>query len=123
MDGSYEEIDWDLAISEITGVLARVKRDHGGDKILFYSGGGQDNHLPAAYGQSLRAALGTRYYSNAQEKTGEAWVDSQLYGTHSKGDYEHAEVVMFLGKNPWQSLSFPRARPVLREIARDPSAR
>lgn len=121
-DGTYEEIDWDTAVAEIAARLTAIRDTHGGDKILFYSGGGQGNHLPAAYGQSLRAALGTRYYSNAlaQEKTGEAWVDAQLYGTHSKGDFEHAEVVMFLGKNPWQTHSFPRARPVLREIARDP---
>ncbi|MBO0852844.1 MAG: molybdopterin-dependent oxidoreductase [Nocardia sp.] len=121
-DGTYEEIDWKTAITEIAARLTAVKQAYGGDKILFYAGGGQGNHLPAAYGQSLRAALGTRYYSNAlaQEKTGEAWVDAQLYGTHTKGDYEHAEVVMFLGKNPWQTHSFPRARPVLREISRDP---
>ena len=121
-DGGYEEIDWDTAIREISARLAAIRDTHGGDKIFFYSGGGQGNHLPAAYGQSLRAALGTKYYSNAiaQEKTGEVWVDARLYGTHTKGDYEHAEVVLFLGKNPWQSHSFPRARPVLREIARDP---
>lgn len=121
-DGTYEEIDWDTAIAEIAARLTTVRDTRGGDKILFYSGGGQGNHLPAAYGQSLRAALGTKYYSNAlaQEKTGEAWVDAQLYGTHTKGDFEHAEVVMFLGKNPWQTHSFPRARPVLREMSRDP---
>ena len=27
---------------------------------------------------------------------------------------------MFIGKNPWQSQSFPRARVTLKEIARDP---
>ena len=27
---------------------------------------------------------------------------------------------MFVGKNPWMSQSFPRARVVLREIAKDP---
>lgn len=120
--GDYEEIDWDTAIREITARLKTIKDTHGGDKIFFYSGGGQGNHLPAAYGQSLRAALGTKYYSNAlaQEKTGEAWVDARLYGTHTKGDFEQAEVVMFIGKNPWQSHSFPRSRPVLREIAKDP---
>lgn len=122
-DGTYEEIDWDTAIREIAARLREVQDAHGGERILYYSGAGQGNHLPAAYGQSLRAALGTRYYSNAlaQEKTGEAWVDAQLYGTHTKGDFEHAEVVMFLGKNPWQTHSFPRARPVLKEIAKDPA--
>lgn len=121
-DGSYEEIDWDTAISEIATKVAGIKETYGGERILFYAGGGQGNHLPAAYGQSLRAALGTKYYSNAlaQEKTGEAWVDGKLYGGHTKGDVEHAEVAMFIGKNPWQTHSFPRARPVLKELARDP---
>lgn len=122
-DGTYEEIDWDTAVREIAARLTAVKETHGGERILYYSGAGQGNHLPAAYGQSLRAALGMRYYSNAlaQEKTGEGWVDEQLYGTHTKGDFEHAEVVLFLGKNPWQTHSFPRARPVLKEIAKDPA--
>ena len=48
-------------------------------------------------------------------------VDGRLYGGHTKGDFEHAEVVVFVGKNPWQSHSFPRARPVLKEMAADPS--
>ncbi|HJQ04080.1 MAG TPA: molybdopterin-dependent oxidoreductase, partial [Nocardioides sp.] len=71
--------------------------------------------------QSLQAALGVRYRSNAlaQEKTGEMYVDGRLYGGHTKGDFEHAEVVVFVGKNPWQSHSFPRARPVLKEMAAD----
>jgi anaerobic selenocysteine-containing dehydrogenase len=122
-DGGYEEIDWDTAVSEIAERLAGVRDTHGGDKIFFYSGGGQGNHLPAGYGQALRAALGTRYYSNAlaQEKTGEMWVDGRLYGGHTKGDFEHSEVVLFLGKNPWQSHSFPRARPTLKAIAADPN--
>jgi anaerobic selenocysteine-containing dehydrogenase len=29
-------------------------------------------------------------------------------------------VAVFVGKNPWQSHGFPRARPILKEIARDP---
>ncbi len=109
-DGTYEEIGWDTAIAEIAARLTAVRDEHGGESIFFYAGGGQGNHFPAAYGQALRAALGTRYYSNAlaQEKTGEAWVDAQLYGGHTKGDFEHSEVVLFLGKNPWQSHSFPR---------------
>ncbi|MDR3661216.1 MAG: molybdopterin-dependent oxidoreductase, partial [Mycobacterium sp.] len=56
----------------------------------------------------------------AQEKTGEFWVDAQLYGGHTRGEFEHAEVSVFVGKNPWMSQSFPRARTVLQEIAKDP---
>jgi len=122
-DGEYEEIDWATAIDEIAARLTHVRATYGGDKIFFYGGGGQGNHLGAVYNRALQAALGVRYFSNAlaQEKTGEMWVDGKLYGGHTKGDFEHAEAVVFVGKNPWQSHSFPRARPTLREIAKDPA--
>src|SRR5262249_26074285 len=51
------------------------------------------------------------------------WVDGQLYGRprcHTAPDFEHAEVAVFVGKNPWQSHGFPHARITLREIAADP---
>ncbi len=57
----------------------------------------------------------------AQEKTGEYWVDAHLYGGHTRGEFEHAEVSVFIGKNPWMSQSFPRARVVLNEISKDPA--
>ncbi len=122
-DGTHEEIDWDTAISEIAQRLAAVRDEHGGDRIFFYGLGGQGNHLGGVHARALQAALGARYSSNAlaQEKTGEMWVDAKLYGGHTRGDFEHAEVVLFLGKNPWQSHSFPRARPTLRAIANDPA--
>ena len=81
--------------------------------IFYYGGGGQGNHLGGAYARATRAALGIRYRSNAlaQEKTGEFWVDGQLYRRATRrGDFEHCEVAVFLGKNPWQSHGFPRAR-------------
>jgi formate dehydrogenase len=122
-DGTYEEIDWDTAIAEVAAGLARVRDEHGGETIFYYGGGGQGNHLGGAYASALLKALGARHRSSAlaQEKTGEAWVDAQLYGGHTRGDFEHAEVAVFVGKNPWMSQSFPRARVVLREIAKDPA--
>jgi len=42
----------------------------------------------------------------AQEKTGEFWVDHQLFGTGLSGSYQQAEVAVFVGKNPWQSHGF-----------------
>jgi anaerobic selenocysteine-containing dehydrogenase len=121
-DGSYEEIDWDTAIREVATRLAAVRDEHGGESIFYYGGGGQGNHLGGAYGLALMRALGSRYRSNAlaQEKTGEMWVDGRLYGGHTRGDFERAEVALFVGKNPWQSQSFARARVVLKEIAADP---
>jgi anaerobic selenocysteine-containing dehydrogenase len=122
-DGTYEEIDWDTAISEIAEGFAHIRDEHGGDTIFYYGGGGQGNHLGGAYSGAFLKALGSRYRSNAlaQEKTGEFWIDSQLYGGHTRGEFEHAEVSVFIGKNPWMSQSFPRARVVLNEIAKDPA--
>jgi anaerobic selenocysteine-containing dehydrogenase len=122
-DGSYEEIDWDTAITEIVEGFAKVRDEHGGDKIFYYGGGGQGNHLGGAYSGAFLKAIGSRYRSNAlaQEKTGEHWVDAHFYGGHTRGEFEHAEVSVFVGKNPWMSQSFPRARVVLNDIAKDPA--
>jgi anaerobic selenocysteine-containing dehydrogenase len=124
-DGTFEAVDWDTAITEVAARLAEVRDTYGGKTIFYYGGGGQGNHLVGAYGMATRAALGVRYASNAlaQEKTGEFWVDGQLFGKarcHTTGDYEHSQVAVFWGKNPWQSHGFPRARTVLKEIANDP---
>ena len=124
-DGIFEEVDWDTAIAEVAAGFVDVRDSHGGDAILYYGGGGQGTHLGGAYGRATRAALGSTFSSNAlaQEKTGEFWVDGQLFGRprcHTAGDYERAEVAVFVGKNPWQSHGFPRARTTLKAIANDP---
>lgn len=121
-DGSYEAIDWSTALDEIAERLRDIRRRHGGDAFGFYGGGGQGNHLGGAHGRALMNALDARVYANAlaQEKTGENWVDTQIYGNHTVGDFDNSEVVVFVGKNPWQSHGVARARLVLREIARDP---
>ncbi len=121
-DGSFEEIDWDTAISEVAARLVAIRDEHGGESILYYGGGGQGNHLGGAYSPALRAALGSRFRSNAlaQEKTGEFWVNHLMFGNAVRGDFHHAEVSVFVGKNPWQSHGIPEARRVLKAIANDP---
>ena len=47
-DGSFEAIDWDTATREIMERFAASRDTHGGDKIFYYGGGGQGNHLPGA---------------------------------------------------------------------------
>ena len=122
-DGTFEEIDWDTAIREVAARFAAVRDTYGGESIFYYGGGGQGNHLPGAYGRSTRAALGSIHRSSAlaQEKTGEFWVADKMMGSYSRADFEHCEVALFVGKNPWFSHSIPRARVVLREIAKDPA--
>ncbi len=122
-DGSFEAIDWDTAIREVAEKFTQIKQRYGGDKVLYYGGGGQGNHLGGSYGQATLAAIDNVYRSNAlaQEKTGEFWVNGKMIGAGTHGDYDHCEVAVFIGKNPWQSHGFARARAVLREIAKDPA--
>lgn len=120
-DGNFEAIDWDTAIREVAARLAAVRDTHGGDKIFYYGGGGQGNHLPGAYAGATRRVLGSSYRSSAlaQEKTGEFYVNGQMFGSHVRGDFEHCDVAVFLGKNPWHSHGLPRARAWLKDFSTD----
>ena len=122
-DGSFEEIDWDTATREVAERLRAVRDTYGGESILYYGGGGQGNHLGGAYGGAMFRAFGGRYKSSAiaQEKGGEIWVNGAMFGTPVRGDFEHCEVALFVGKNPWMSHGIPRARATLRAIAKDPN--
>jgi anaerobic selenocysteine-containing dehydrogenase len=121
-DGTFEAIDWDTAITEIAERFLDVKSQYGGETILYYGGGGQGNHLGGTYSDSTLKALGSKFRSNAlaQEKTGEFWVNGRMFGAGVHGDFEHCEVAVFIGKNPWQSHGFARSRATLRQIAKDP---
>ena len=121
-DGEFEAIDWDTAIAEIAERMTAIRDEHGGDKIFYYGGGGQGNHLPGGYAAVTRRVLGSKYRSNAlaQEKTGEFWVNSQMFGGHVKGDFESCELALFIGKNPWHSHGIQRARAWLRDFSKDP---
>jgi anaerobic selenocysteine-containing dehydrogenase len=121
-DGTFEEIDWDTAIREVTEGFLKVKQEHGGESIFYYGGGGQGNHLGGSYSGATLRAFGSKFKANAlsQEKTGEFWVNAKMFGTAVRADFEHCEVALFVGKNPWQSHGIPHARTTLKEIARDP---
>ena len=122
-DGTFEEIDWDTAIREVAERFGAVRDEHGGESIFYYGGGGQGNHLGGGYSGATLRALGAKYRANAlsQEKTGEFWVNGKMLGGGVRADFEHCEVALFVGKNPWQSHGFPHARTTLKEIAKDPA--
>lgn len=122
-DGGFDPIDWPTALREVTARAAALVGAHGGGSLMYYGGGGQGNHLPSVYSRATRAALGMRYQSSAlaQEKTGAIYVAGCMMGGIARADFEHCEVALLLGKNPWHSHGIPRARVTLREIARDPA--
>ena len=68
-------------------------------------------------GRSGRATARARWRRRRPARAGSS---TRSTASHTRGEFEHAEVSVFIGKNPWMSQSFPRARVVLREIAKDP---
>ena len=122
-DGTFEEIGWDTAIAEVAAGFTKVAQAHGGASIFYYGGGGQGNHLGGAYSGATLRAFGAKYRANAlsQEKTGEFWVNNALTGNAMiRGDFEHTDLALFVGKNPYQSHGIPRARTTLKDIGRNP---
>ena len=123
-DGTFEEIDWDTAIREVAARLGAVRDAHGGETIFYYGGGGQGNHLGGAYGAGDAARRSARRFRSSAARPGE---DRRVLGqrrrcsaTPVRGDFEHCEVALFVGKNPWMSHGIPHARTTLKAIANDP---
>jgi len=125
-DGSFEAVSWDTAISEITTKLLDLRKEHGNTCMAFYGGGGQGNHVGAMYASAFRNVMGiNNYYSAlAQEKTGDFWVNGQLFGRqycHITEDIDHSDCVIFIGTNPWQAHGIRNARIALKQLAKDPA--
>jgi anaerobic selenocysteine-containing dehydrogenase len=124
-DGGFERIGWDQALAEIAGRLVGIRDGHGGKAFAFVGGAGQGNHLGSAYSRQLLPAMRSRFAYNSlgQEKTGDFWVNGRLFGhqtCHTTEDVEHADYVVFIGCNPFQSHGIPSARDTLRELRKDP---
>lgn len=124
-DGSFARVSWEQALGEIAQGLTAIRNTHGGDAFALVGGGGQGNHLGGAYSRQLLSAMKSRfvYSSLAQEKTGDFWVNGRLFGAqncHPMEDVEHADYVIFIGANPYQSHGIVNARDVLKAIKHDP---
>ncbi|MEP6864286.1 MAG: molybdopterin-dependent oxidoreductase [Deltaproteobacteria bacterium] len=125
-DGSFTRVSWDVALADITKRLVALRERHGGRAFAFYGGGGQGNHLGGAYSRQLLKAMRSRfvYTALAQEKTGDFWVNGRLFGDqrcHITEDVERAELVLFIGTNPFQAHGIPNARDTLRDLKSDPA--
>lgn len=124
-DGGFTPISWTQALSEISTKLIAQRDQYGPDAFAFVGGGGQGNHLGGIYAQQLRYAMGGSrfvYPALAQEKTMDFWVNGRLFGNqsiHCTEDVEHADYVLFIGCNPFQSHGIPNARHTLKAFQKD----
>lgn len=125
-DGSFVRVSWEDALADIAKRLLAIRDQHGGRAFALYGGGGQGNHLGGAYSRQILKVMKSRfvYSALAQEKTGDFWVNGRLFGDqrcHLTEDVEHADVVLFIGTNPFQAHGIPNARDTLRELKKDPA--
>jgi anaerobic selenocysteine-containing dehydrogenase len=125
-DGTYEEIDWDTATTEIAEKLNKVIGESGGKSIAICGGGGQGCHLDVPYALFFMQGIGTKYIYNAlgQEYTQKYWINGQMFGSENLDfhfDEHRCEVLLMIGSNPWMSHGFQQTRKVIGEISKDPN--
>ncbi|MEU4246272.1 molybdopterin-dependent oxidoreductase [Amycolatopsis sp. NPDC026612] len=131
-DGTHEPVGWDTALTEIAAKLHAI-RDADTEagrpgSFAYVGGGGQGNHSGGAYGASLLKWMNSTRHFNAlsQEKTGDFWVNGQMFGSttvHTAEDVEHCDLLVVLGCNPWQAHGFTNARHALNTLKNDPARR
>jgi len=128
-DGTYEQIDWATATSEIGQKLLAIRNEDVSagrpGSYAYVGGGGQGNHSGGSYGTSLMKWMrSTRYFSAlSQEKTGDFWINGHMFGAqtcHTAEDIEDCDLLVVLGCNPWQAHGFNRARNELNLMKTNP---
>ena len=123
--GKFDRISWDQAISEIAEKLKAILGQYGQRSLVSLVGSGEFTFLGAPFVVHLVRRLGSRYnYSAAnQEFAGRFWAHGLTLGNQGiqlTCDFEHCDMLMFVGKNPMVSHHFPQARRRLTKMSKDP---
>ena len=120
----FERVSWDQVISEIAEKLKNILHQHG-PRSLAWMTGGLGCLLGLPYLAQFGRMLGSRYYysSLAQELTGRYWAHGLTLGSQGlefATDDKHADMLMFVGKNPMMSHHMNQARRELSRISKNP---
>jgi len=105
-DGTFEEISWDTAISEIAAKLSAIREEHGGKSVALAGIGGQANHMDGAFGISWLNAVGSKRWYNAfaQEKHQHFLMDQWMFDASPSNwfhmDQANAKFMIAMGTNP-----------------------
>ena len=127
-DGTFEEVDWDTALSDIAGRLASVVDEHGGGSVGHYLGN------PAAFGYATglwsglfmnRLGSPHQYSSGSQDINCRFVASKLLYGAVIQvpfPDLLRTDFLLMLGANPLVShgsgVRTPRIRDDLAGIVK-----
>ena len=125
-DGTFEQIDWSTAISEIAARLNQIRARHSPRAIALVGIGGQGNHMDAPYAMAFLRGVGSRRWFNAfaQEKTQHNLLDQWMFDA-SPASFLHADTgsarfVLVLGTNPKISNRGHNATDTFKMLADDP---
>ena len=124
-DGTFEQIDYDTAITEIAAKLTEIRRKHTPRSIALVGIGGQGNHMDAPYGLGFLRGIGSKRWFNAfaQEKTQHNLLDQWMFDASPSvflhADTHHAKFVLVLGTNPKISNRGHNATDTFKELAED----
>ncbi len=123
----FERVSWDQAISEIAQKLRDILQRYGPRSLASLVGGGELHYTAYSIPYCVRLVrrLGSRYnYSAAnQEFSGRFWAHGLTLGSQGMSltsDFEHSDMLLLVGKNPFMSHNFPQARRRLTKMSKDP---
>ncbi|MEW6263619.1 MAG: molybdopterin-dependent oxidoreductase [Thermodesulfobacteriota bacterium] len=126
VDGRFEKVSWDQALTEIAARLKDIVSRHGPRSLAYMGGGGQGCHFEAAFGVRFMRGLGSQYHYSplAQELTGHFWVYGRMLGRQNLlagPDHHRTDLLLALGWNPWMSHQMPQARREVDRLSKDPN--
>ncbi|KAA1426178.1 molybdopterin-containing oxidoreductase family protein [Nocardioides antri] len=105
-DGSFEQVSWETAISEIGARLREIRRRHGGGSIGWYGGNPTAfSHSHALWIGWFLRGLGSRhlYTPNTQDTSSRFVASALLYGSPvvvPVPDLERTDFALLIGTNP-----------------------
>lgn len=128
-DGTFEEVSWDQAMTDIAKRLSGIHRKHGSGSVGWYFGNPgafSYSHLMAVVCFVNGLGLGTHLYTASSQDTHSRLMASQLlYGIPSTvpiPDLHRTDLLVVIGANPVVShgsvLTAPRIKDRMREVVK-----
>lgn len=120
-DGTFEEVSWETAISEIGQRLRAVRDRHGAESIGWYVGNPAGfSHSHGIWATGFVKGLGTKhlYSANTQDTSSRFVASALLYGSPlviPVPDVERSDFVLLVGTNPLVSRGSIMSGGNLRE--------
>lgn len=126
VEGGWQEISWDQAISEVAERIVALQSQHGNDTLGVYAGNPNvHNYGNLTHGRVLRKALGTRnnFSATSLDQLPHHLIALQLFGHQFMvpvPDIDHTDFMLIIGGNPIASngsmMTVPDVKKRLKAI-------